>query len=147
MKLGDGRRGVGWELGEGGQRGLCAMAKRSLAMLQPMERALHQRRLKRYEDALHARYLTFSCFKRQPFLTSDRARLWMCDAMTAACEKHAFVLVAWVLMPEHVHLLVVPRSAGQQVGPLLTSMKQSVSRRAVAWVKESTPQFLTGCRM
>jgi putative transposase len=38
--------------------------------------------------------------------------------------------MAWVIMPEHVHLLVLPRREGDEVGPILKSIKQSVTRAA-----------------
>jgi len=63
----------------------------------------------------------------------------MTDAIERARTAHAFAWWAYVLMPNHVHLLIHPRS---DVPPILKSIKQSVARRAVAWVKENDPDSL-----
>jgi putative transposase len=41
----------------------------------------HRKRCKRHDIPGHAHYLTFSCFRRQPFLTGVRARAWLVDAI------------------------------------------------------------------
>jgi REP element-mobilizing transposase RayT len=66
----------------------------------------------RYNDAGHTHALMFSCFRRQPFLSKDRSRQWMVDAIQRARETHRFHLWAWVIMPEHVHLLICPTTPG-----------------------------------
>ncbi len=94
------------------------------------------RRLKRMDIPGHARYLTFSCFHGRPFLNAPRSRQWLADAIDRARRTHGYRLWAWVIMPEHVHLLIWPRNEHPHVGPILTSIKQSVSRRAVAWATD-----------
>ena len=75
----------------------------------------HRKRCHRYNVPGQFHCLTFSCFKRQPFLTRDRACQWLVDSITAARRTHRFRLTAWVFMPEHVHLLIYPE--GQQYEP------------------------------
>lgn len=89
-----------------------------------------------------AHSLTFSCFKRRKLLTSDRAREWFIDALNCARVRHRFDLWAYVLMPEHVHVLVFPRDMRYSVGRFLASVKLPVARRAVAYVKEHAPHQL-----
>jgi putative transposase len=38
--------------------------------------------------------LTFSCFSRRAFLSKDRSRMWLVEAIDRAREKHAFDLWA-----------------------------------------------------
>ena len=45
-------------------------------------------------------------------------------------------------MPEHVHLLVWPTEAEYNVGAILNSIKQSVAKRALAFVRSTAPAFL-----
>ncbi len=66
----------------------------------------------------------------------------MVDAINLAREKHEFDLWAYVLMPEHVHLLIWPRNAGYDVSRILATMKQSVTRKALLWVRSEAPEFL-----
>lgn len=88
------------------------------------------RTLKRYEGLGHARELTFACYQRQPFLLSERSRGWVVEAIRRSRERLCFQLMAWVVMPDHVHLLLLPRAGGNEVGPILKSIKQSVTRAA-----------------
>ena len=100
-----------------------------------------RKRCRRYNDSGHAHFVTYSCYRRRPFLTRDRSRLWTRDAIAAACEKHAYDLWAYVIMPEHVHLLVSPRDADYDMSRFLASVKLPVSRRAAAFVERDAPQF------
>ncbi len=77
---------------------------------------------KRYNLPGHAHFLTFSCFGRRPFLSRDRSRGWMIDAIALARERHGFDLWAWVIMPEHVHLLIFPRRETYEISAILTTM-------------------------
>jgi putative transposase len=102
----------------------------------------HRKTRKRYNIAGHAHALTFSCFRRQPFLNKDRSRLWFTDAVERAREKQAFHLWAYVVMPEHVHLLVWPTHVGYDVSEILNSVKLSVVKRALTFVRQEAPSFL-----
>jgi putative transposase len=102
----------------------------------------HRKRCERWNEAGHAHALTFSCFRRQPFLSKDRSRQWMVDAIDRARDTHRFHLWAYVIMPEHVHLLVCPTEADYSISAILKTMKQSVSRRAIEYLKQAAPEFL-----
>ena len=45
-------------------------------------------------------------------------------------------------MPEHIHLLVWPTKELYSISAILQAIKQSVSRRAVGWLKASNPSGL-----
>ncbi|MCA9073804.1 MAG: transposase [Planctomycetaceae bacterium] len=101
----------------------------------------HRKTCRRFNDAGHAHFLTFSCFRRQPFLSKERSCLWMLDAINRARDTHAFDLWAYVLMPEHVHLLIWPTQETYSISAILKSLKQSVARRALTFVRENAPEF------
>ena len=96
---------------------------------------------RRYNVPGHARFLTFSCFHRRAFLSRDRSRGWMIDAIELARQKHAFDLWAWVIMPEHVHLLLFPRRWRYSISGILATMKQSVTQRAIRYVQCHAPNM------
>jgi putative transposase len=98
-----------------------------------------RRHRKRFEGLNHARFLTCSCFRRRPFLDRDRSRLWLTDAIERARARHGFELWAWVVMPEHFHVLLFPEPGGAGVGEILSTVKQSVSKRALRWVERERP--------
>ncbi|HUU09691.1 MAG TPA: hypothetical protein VM431_04040 [Phycisphaerae bacterium] len=110
---------------------------RSMVPREPVKR----RRRKRYDVPGHAHYLTFSCWRNQPLLARERPRAWLLESLDAARGVHRFDLWAWVIMPEHVHLLLLPAD-GVGVGAILRSVKQPVAKAAVSWVRQHRPQWL-----
>ena len=101
---------------------------------------------RRYNVPGDAHALTFSCFRRQAFLGRDRSRQWLVEAMAVAREKHAFDVWAYVIMPEHVHLLIFPREDDYAISDILLDIKRPVARRALRYVREHAPGFLERMR-
>jgi putative transposase len=97
---------------------------------------------KRYNEPGHAHELTFSCFQRQPFLLGDHARQWFVDAIELARKRHSFHVWAFVIMPEHAHLLVWPTVPQYSISKILATIKLSVTRHALRHVLQNAPQFL-----
>jgi putative transposase len=62
--------------------------------------------LKRYQTEGHEHFLTFSCYRRLSYLLEDHARIVFEEALESLRQKHRFYLFGYVLMPEHVHLLL-----------------------------------------
>jgi REP element-mobilizing transposase RayT len=69
-----------------------------------------RRRLRRFDELGHVRYLTFSCYRRLPLLDHDAIRGLFLDRLMAVVREHHIRLLAWVIMPEHAHLLVFPET-------------------------------------
>ena len=67
-----------------------------------------RKRCQRWNTPWQAHGLTFSCYRRQAFLSKDRTRGYLADAVNRARETHGFHVWAYVFMPEHVHLLIWP---------------------------------------
>lgn len=100
------------------------------------------KQVQHYDEPCGTHALTFSCFKRRPFLKSDRTRGYMADAINQARTKHGFHLWAYVFMPEHVHLLIWRPDGASSVRAILLSMKQSVARRALIYLRRNNPAGL-----
>src|SRR5438477_13196665 len=82
------------------------------AFISPVQTAsenLHHKQCHRENLPGQAHFLTFSCFQRRPFLAKDRTRNWLIESIAAATVKHHLDLWAYVIMPEHVHLIIFPR--------------------------------------
>jgi putative transposase len=103
----------------------------------------HHKACQRFNQAGHAHALTFSCVCRRPFLSKDRSRMWLVEAIDQARQIHAFDLWAYVVMPEHAHLLIWPRKPMYSISRILTSIKRPVSRKALSYVRTSAPNFLS----
>jgi putative transposase len=103
----------------------------------------HRKKCRRIDEPGHAHALTFSCFGRQPFLGKDRSRQWLVDAIERARDRHRFDLWAWVIMPEHAHLLICPRDRDYSISSILTTIKQSVAKRSLIYVRQHARAFLS----
>ncbi len=101
-----------------------------------------RKRRRSSDDILAAHALTFTCFHGQRFLSSDRTCMWLAESIDRARAKHAFDLWAYVFMPNHVHLVLWPRSADFHLRAVFAAIKLPVSRRAVAYVKTHAGPFL-----
>jgi putative transposase len=101
----------------------------------------HRKRVRHYEDGSHAHELTFSCYRRQAFLSRDRTREYLADAIVDVRARLPFHLWAYVFMPEHVHLLIWPEE-GVSVSWVLKRIKQSVARRAMGYLRKHNPSGL-----
>jgi putative transposase len=60
----------------------------------------------------HLHFITCSCYRRLPFLNSARARDRLLSILEQTRTKYRFVVVGYVVMPEHVHLLVSEPEVG-----------------------------------
>lgn len=101
-----------------------------------------EKRRKRYPEPRQPRELTFSCFRHYAFLGRDRTRAWFCEALDKARAKFAFQLWAYVIMPEHVHVLVYPGDAPERMSAFLQAMKEPVARNAIQYLKSQAPRWL-----
>ncbi|QDT56011.1 Transposase IS200 like protein [Caulifigura coniformis] len=99
------------------------------------------KRRRRVDDGF-PRELTFSCFRRIRFLEKDRARHWLLTALEDARSRWPVDLWAWVIMPEHVHLLVSPRDPKLELGRFAGFIKEHSARPAIRWLAEHSPAFL-----
>ena len=76
------------------------------------------RRLKRYQTEGHYHFLTFSCYRRLPYLNDDHSRTVFEQGLERLRHRHQFFLFGYVLMPEHVHLLL----SEPRLHPLATTL-------------------------
>jgi putative transposase len=71
--------------------------------------------------------LTFSCYRQMKLLTNDTWRGYLSRTIDEAGEQFRFNLVAFVFMPEHVHLLVYPLDKEPPIDRYLAAVKRPVS--------------------
>lgn len=62
--------------------------------------------LKRFHTQGHDHFITFSCYRRLPYLDDDHSRKVFEEVLERTRQSHQFFLHGYVLMPEHVHLLM-----------------------------------------
>jgi len=64
------------------------------------------RGLKRYQASGQTHYVTFSCYRRQPLLTNPSACRVYLEVLEVTRVRFKLRIYAYVVMPEHVHLLL-----------------------------------------
>jgi putative transposase len=60
----------------------------------------------RYQQAHDLHFVTFSCHHRQPYLGTPAARSLFERSLEAMRLRYDFYVTGYVIMPEHVHLLL-----------------------------------------
>jgi putative transposase len=84
--------------------------------------------LKRIYGQRHLHFITFSCYQRLPLLKTVRARDLFVRELARAHTEYEFLLVGYVDMPEHVHLLISEPRKGTP-STVLQMLKQRVSKK------------------
>jgi len=77
---------------------------------------------------------------RSVLFVADSDYRFFLDCLRAACEKHGCHVHAYVLMTNHVHLLITPTTASG-IGRVM----QSVCRRYVRWFNDVHERTGTLC--
>jgi putative transposase len=73
-------------------------------------------------------FITFCCYQRKALLGSVAARNLAIEILRQVRERYSFALVGYVIMPEHVHLLI-SESGSATPAKIVQVFKQRVSRR------------------
>jgi putative transposase len=84
--------------------------------------------LKRYQQARHLHFITFTCYHRAPLLGTGSARDTFVGTLERVRGWYGFCLIGYVVMPEHVHLLVSEPERGT-LALAVQMIKQIVSRK------------------
>ena len=84
--------------------------------------------LKRFYGKGHLHFITFSCYRRLPLLKTARARDVFAKELSKIRNEMGFQLVGYVVMPEHVHLLIgEPKQGTPSI--VLQKLKLRVARK------------------
>lgn len=93
-------------------------------------------RLKRYHGFGHDHFVTFSCYQRLQYLNDDHSRTVFLKTLEQLRRQHSFHVFGYVLMPEHVHLLLgEPKQS--KLEDIFRALKTQTSKR----LKGERPQF------
>ena len=100
------------------------------------------RGLKRFHGAGDLHFITFSCYRRRQFLAHASRRGMFLRALEKAAADYQLTVIGYVVMPEHVHLLV-SEPERENLSTVIKAVKQSVARRVKRqWRRRSTQQRL-----
>jgi putative transposase len=86
--------------------------------------------LKRYQQTGQSHFVTFSCYHRHPLFTTDASRRVFENALERVRRSFRLRVYGYVVMPEHIHLLV-SEPERDTLADALKSLKQGVARRLI----------------
>jgi putative transposase len=84
--------------------------------------------LKRYYGNYDLHFITFSCYRRLPLLSTSGARDLFVQELARVRAEYRFKLVGYVVMLNHVHLLMSEPVKGTP-STVMQMLKQRVSRK------------------
>jgi putative transposase len=85
--------------------------------------------LKRYHGEGHYHAINFSCYDRLPYLNTPAARDLFEHSLEKTRRKYDFYVFGYVVMPEHVHLLLSEPSS-EPLSKAMQALKVSVSKQS-----------------
>jgi putative transposase len=84
--------------------------------------------LKRFQHTRQLHFLSFSCYQRRPNFATVESRVTFESALERVRQDYRFCVYGYVVMPEHVHLLLSEPDRGT-LAQTMQSLKQGVARR------------------
>jgi putative transposase len=87
--------------------------------------------LQRYYGTGDLHFITGSCYQRQAWLGSARRRDLFLSVLERMRKRHQFVVVGYVVMPEHFHLLI-GEPQERTPGTVMQAVKLGFARRVLA---------------
>ncbi|MGA8618055.1 MAG: transposase [Candidatus Sulfotelmatobacter sp.] len=85
-------------------------------------------RLRRYYGGGYLHFITTSCYQRRKLLDSGKNRDLFLQALERVRRNYHFVVVGYVVMPEHVHLLLGEPERGNP-SVVMQALKEGFARR------------------
>ena len=99
-----------------------------------MPRGLH-----RYYGAHHLHFITCSCYRRLALFRLARSRDRFLSVLEQTRLRYRFVVVGYVVMPEHIHLLMSEPEVGTP-STVMQVLKQRTARALLLKTKRRDPR-------
>ena len=97
---------------------------------------------KHYNTPGHAHELTFSCYRRIPFFIDRLACAKFLFELNQGREDFSFLLWAYVIMPNHIHLLIWPTKNDYNIAKITKSIKGRLAKKYLTHLKETKNTFI-----
>jgi len=88
------------------------------------------RRLYRCYGCGYLHFITFSCYERRPLLGTASRRDLFLEILEQVRRRYGIVVVGYVVMPEHVHLLISEPAKGNP-STVMQVLKQRFARQVL----------------
>jgi putative transposase len=95
--------------------------------------------LHRTYGAHHLHFITCSSYRRLPFLSTARSRDSFLSMLEQTRQRYRFVVVGYVVLPEHIHLLLTEPEVGTP-STVMQVLKQRAARALLPKRTRSNPR-------
>ena len=102
-------------------------------------------RLRHYDNLGSARFVTFSCYRRVPVFRDETCAEIFTRHIQSLRDYHKIQILAYVVMPEHVHLVLHPPEA-VKLGLVVGQMKGRSAHEIVESMRERSDPLLAQLR-
>ena len=92
----------------------------------------------RYYGTGHLHFINCSCYHRQGWLASRSRRDLFLQVMETVRQRYNFVIVGYVVMPEHIHRLLSEPEKGDP-SKVMQALKQGFARRVLRQLRQRRP--------
>jgi len=97
--------------------------------------------LRRYYDTGGLHFITWSCYHRQPLLNTDHRRDLLLNVLESMRLRYQFGVAGYVVMPEHVHLIVSEPLIGNQ-STVVQAVKLGFAQRLIGGGRSDAPRHV-----
>jgi REP-associated tyrosine transposase len=97
--------------------------------------------LRHYDNLGTVRFITFSCYRRLNLINDDSIRKIIIESLKYILEKYSIKIFAYVLMPDHIHLVILPPDK-LKLGRVIGYFKSISGYRAISYLKERNDSIL-----
>jgi len=94
-----------------------------------MEKNYFRKKLHHYNTPGHCHFLTFSCYHRFSHFNDPVACRLFLEELEQSRKIYCFKLWAYVIMPNHVHLLIWPLHKSYQINRIESGIKGIMAKR------------------
>ena len=127
-------RGIACDVADGHQSGCHWLCQCRIGMMDRFlsRRGLlvvHRKTVRHFHEPGHLHELTFSCYRQMPLLNDEGWNENLACCLDEANNEMGMLLVAYVFMPDHVHLLVNPTRPDPSISLYLARIKQPFSKQ------------------
>jgi putative transposase len=95
--------------------------------------------LHRTYGARHLHFITCSCYRRLPFFHSEKPRDRFLEVLEQTRRRYRFVVIGYVVMPEHIHLLITEPEIGTP-STVMQVLKQRTAQALLPKRKRRNPR-------
>jgi putative transposase len=81
-------------------------------------------------------YTTNVCHRGVPVFRSDKACELFIEALTETRRRLALKLIGYVIMPDHIHMILNPRCC--DISRVMNSVQSASARKIIDWLRDSS---------